>query len=137
MSKAKPLPLPDITTPEDVKAFVDFFYADILQDDLLRPIFVDVAEVNWDEHLPIMYSFWSSMLLGARTYKGQPFPVHAELQSHLTAAHFTRWVQLFDHAIDTLYSGEMAEIAKQRARNIALIFQSKLGLSSEIFGMAP
>lgn len=123
--------LTDITTDEDVKKFVDEFYDLVVQDDLLRPIFVDMAQVDFDEHLPKMYMFWSSMLLGAGTYNGQPFPPHAALRQHLTPAHFTRWVELFQGTIDRLFQGQTAETAKLRAQSIAWIFQNKLGMISQ------
>ncbi len=120
--------LPDILDEDDVKKFVDSFYDKVVKDDLLRPIFVDIAAVDWDKHLPTMYSFWSSMLLGTRTYAGAPFPVHGELQSHITRAHFVRWLELFEQTIDSLFSGEVADKAKLRAKNVAWAFQSKMGL---------
>lgn len=120
--------LPDIKTEDDVVLFVDEFYAKVTKDNLLGPIFNDVAKVNWGDHLPTMYRFWSSMLLGSRTYKGAPFPAHAALRAHITPAHFSRWVELFHGTIDSLFQGEMADIAKQRALNIAFIFQSKLAM---------
>lgn len=120
--------LPDIKTEDDVVLFVDEFYAKVTNDNLLGPVFNDVAKVDWGEHLPTMYRFWSSMLLGARTYKGAPFPPHAALRAHITPAHFSRWVELFHGTIDSLFQGEMADTAKQRALNIAFIFQSKLAM---------
>lgn len=120
--------LPDIATEADVRQFVDAFYDAVMQDDLLGPIFNDVAAVNWDEHLPTMYSFWSSILLGAATYKGAPFPAHWALKEHITREHFARWLALFERTIDSLFAGEMAEAAKQRAQNIAMVFQVKMGL---------
>lgn len=126
----QPTTLPDITTRADVVRFVDDFYDLVVKDDLLGPIFVDIAAVDFDEHLPTMYQFWSSMLLGVREYSGLPFPPHWELRQHITTSHFTRWVTLFCGVIDTHFHGPTAETAKQRARNIAMIFQLKLGLIS-------
>ena len=119
---------PDIVDEADVRSFVDAFYDLVVKDDLLKPIFVDIAQVDFDKHLPTMYSFWSSILLGAATYKGAPWPVHAELRQHIGREHFDRWLELFNQTIDGLFSGDKAEAAKQRARNIAMIFQAKMGL---------
>jgi len=123
--------LRDIKTENDVRAFVDEFYNRVQEDNLLGPVFNDIAKVAWGEHLRTMYSFWSSMLLGARSYKGAPFPPHAALRAHITPAHFARWVDLFHATIDSLFEGEMAETAKQRALNIAFIFQSKLSMMKQ------
>jgi len=118
----------DIKGESDVQQFVDHFYGLVLQDDLLRPIFVDLAGVDWDEHLPKMYSFWSSILLGTASYHGAPFPAHAALMPNLTVEHFDRWLNLFEQTIEELFEGPIADTARQRARNIAYIFQGKLGL---------
>jgi hemoglobin len=120
--------LPDIRSEDDVQKFVDSFYDKVVQDDLLGPVFNDVAQVDWSTHLPTMYSFWSAILLGKPGYNGAPFPVHAALREHITANHFTRWLQLFEATIDCLFEGQLADAAKQRARNIAIVFQAKLGL---------
>ena len=56
--------LPDITTEADVRVLVDSFYGAIQQDDLLNPIFSDVAQVDWAHHLPKMYAFWNNLILG-------------------------------------------------------------------------
>jgi hemoglobin len=132
--------LPDIKTETDVRAFVDDFYAKVTVDPMLGPIFNEIAGVDWAEHLPTMYRFWGSMLLGTRNYKGVPFPPHAALRAHITPAHFTRWLTLFTESIDKLFQGEMADTAKQRAMNIAFIFQSKLSMMARepaVAGQSP
>lgn len=129
--------LPDISSPEDVKAFVDAFYGKVLEDDLLKPVFVDIAGVDWDEHLPKMYAFWSSLLLGTANYHGAPFPPHFALRQHINTDHFDRWLNLFEETIDSLFAGDRATMAIQRARNIAWIFQAKMGLlqSDDPYGL--
>ena len=52
----------DIQTGEDIKLLVDNFYKKAIADDSLGHIFTDVAKVNWEHHLPIMYAFWESIL---------------------------------------------------------------------------
>jgi hemoglobin len=119
---------PDIQNEADIKTFVDDFYNRVSPDPLLGPIFNEIAAVDWDHHLPTMYSFWSAMLLGAKGYHGAPFPKHAALRTHISPAHFARWIELFTATIDTHFQGPTADTAKQRALNIAFIFQSKLGM---------
>jgi hemoglobin len=122
---------PDITTREDIKLLIDTFYASVNADHLLSPIFNEVAEVDWPHHLPVMYSFWNSILFGNMEYKGQPFPKHLALP--IEARHFQRWLYLFTETVNTLFAGEKAEEAKQRAASIAHIFQYKMGLLSHTF----
>jgi len=71
--------MPDILNESDVKLLVDSFYTKVQTDALLNPIFADVAKVDWAQHLPKMYAFWNSMVLGLPGYAGRPFPLHAVL----------------------------------------------------------
>jgi hemoglobin len=116
----------EIKTTEQVKKLVDKFYEKINADNLLSPVFNQEAKVNWEGHLPKMYKFWGSILLGTADYKGRPFPPHESL--HIDATHFERWLQLFMETVDENFDGETAETAKERAKNIAAVFQYKLGL---------
>ena len=52
------------------------FYADVAQDDLLGPMFNEVARVDWSEHLPKLTAFWCRALLGQPGYSGNPFRAH-------------------------------------------------------------
>jgi hemoglobin len=114
----------DINDEEDVKRMVDAFYERVNADSLLSPVFNNVAHVDWIHHLPIMYRFWSSLLLGTMTYKGQPFPKHMPLP--IGKEHFERWLDLFKLTVDALFRGVKAEEAKLRAENIAHMFQYRL-----------
>lgn len=125
--------LPDITTAEDIRTLVDSFYDKVTRDELLGPIFNDVAAVDWAEHLPIMYRFWESMLLGAGTYQGAPFPKHAVLP--VQKEHFTRWLMLFLDTVDAHFSGPKAVEAKGRAASIADTFAQRMGLLNDPFGL--
>lgn len=116
----------DIKDEQDIKLLVDTFYDHVNGDDLLGPIFNGFAQVHWDHHLPIMYSFWSSVLFGTMAYKGQPFPKHMRLP--VERQHFARWVELFTMTVDSLFEGEKAQEIKQKASSIAQVFQMKMGL---------
>lgn len=111
---------------EQVKELVDKFYLKVNADSLLSPVFNQEAKINWEEHLPTMYKFWGSILLGTADYHGRPFPPHAAL--HIGKEHFDRWLQLFLETANENFEGAIAEEAKQRANSIAQIFQNKLGL---------
>lgn len=49
----------DIESSADVRLLVDEFYGAIRGDALLNPIFTDIAKVDWEQHLPKMYAFWT------------------------------------------------------------------------------
>jgi hemoglobin len=115
----------DIVQREDVKLMVDKFYEKVQFDPLLMPVF---SHVDWPHHLPVMYDFWSSMLLGDQSYRGNPLQKHLPLP--IDKAHFDRWLKLFRETIDENFDGDKAEEVKMRAQSIAGIFQLKMGLMS-------
>lgn len=116
----------EITGSEEVKELVDSFYDKVNKDELLAPIFNDLAAVNWETHLPKMYRFWESLLFGSMTYKGKPFDNHLPLP--LTVKHFDRWVELFTQTLDERFEGAKAEEAREKAINIAGVFRYKMGM---------
>lgn len=113
----------DIVSREEVKVLVNSFYEKVKKDELLAPSF---AHVDWPHHLPIMYNFWSSVLLGDMSYNGSPFSKHKELP--IRREHFSRWLELFLETVDSEFIGPVAEEAKNRAKTIAAMFQHKMGL---------
>ena len=119
-----PNPRPDIATEADIRLLVDTFYAKVNHDALLDPVFNGFAQVDWPQHLPRMYDFWSSLLLGTTRYHGRPFPKHVPLP--IDATHFQRWVALFEANVNELFAGPRAEEAKVRVRGIATLFEHRL-----------
>src|ERR1700760_3385047 len=116
----------DITGENDIKVLVDSFYAKVNADDLLSPIFNDIARVDWQEHLPLLYQFWNSLLFRANTYQGRPWPKHALLP--VNKAHFERWISLFKATVDEHFAGPKATEAKNIAASIADTFQNRMQL---------
>jgi hemoglobin len=119
----------DLETSEDVKTLVDSFYGKVNRDELLSPVFNEIAAVDWAEHLPKMYRFWESMLFGARNYQGAPFPKHAVLP--VEQEHFERWVGLFVETIDENFAGPKSEQAKNSAVCIADTFAQRMGVLTD------
>lgn len=115
--------LPDITSRAEVTRLVDAFYTAVRGDDILAPIFDDVARVDWGAHLPKMYDFWEGVLFGKSAFKGNPLAVHRHLArlTPLTGREFQRWVALFHATVDGLFSGPVADEAKRRASRIAIV----------------
>ena len=116
----------DITTGADIKTLVDSFYERVNRDELLAPIFNQFAHVDWAAHLPTMYRFWESLLLGGNSYQGAPFPKHAVLP--VQQAHFERWLELFVATVDTHFRGPKSDEAKARAVCIADTFARRMGV---------
>jgi hemoglobin len=47
----------DIVSRADIEHLVNHFYNRVRADEILGPIFDDVAHTDWDAHLPKMYDF--------------------------------------------------------------------------------
>jgi hemoglobin len=118
----------DIETKEDIKLLIDSFYKKVNADDTLNYIFTDIAKINWQKHLPIMYNFWENTLFYTGTYEGNPMELHKNLHhlTPLTAAHFKHWLAHFGNTVDELFEGTNANLAKQRAISIATVMQIKI-----------
>ncbi len=118
---------------DDIKILVDTFYTKVLQDKDLNHIFTDIAKLDFDAHMPTMYSFWESMLFGAASYKGNPMLAHIKLNQKikLNEIHFDRWRTLFFTCLDEGFYGEKVTEAKQRVDNMIALMKFKLAASQE------
>ena len=118
----------DIETRDDVRLMVDTFYQKVKQSSVIGYIFDDVAKIDWNKHLPIMYSFWSSILLNEHSYSGGTMIKHINLsnKTELNREHFSEWVLLFNQTLDELFEGPKSREAKQRAEMIAGLMISKI-----------
>lgn len=122
----------DIENEADVRRIVDDFYGAIREDAVLNPIFTDVAQVDWSQHLPKMYAFWNGLILGIPGYAGAPFPPHT--MPPVGREHFTRWLELFRATVDRHFEGPFAKRAKDAAGSIAHTFAMRMGLIDLVAG---
>ena len=115
----------DITSRTDIVRLVDAFYERVRADQVLGPIFDDVAHTDWNRHLPAMYDFWEAVLFSAPVFEGNPLAIHRKLATRvaLGAREFERWLALFDQTVDTLFRGPRAEHTKLRASRIAAVMR--------------
>ncbi len=120
--------LRDIQDRADVAELVTTFYRSAFQDDLIGPIFTDVAHLDLDRHLPIMCDFWETVLFRAGVYHRNAFGVHVDLDAkvRLTGDHFDRWLELWTANVDAQFSGEKAELAKTQASRVAASIHRRL-----------
>ena len=118
----------EIKGPEEIRQLVDRFYEKVRADDSIGFLFNDVARVDWEKHLPVMYQFWQQILFGDGDFKGNPLAAHQRLhqRSPLSSAHFKQWVFLFHQTVAELFEGEVAELAKQRASSIATVMEIRI-----------
>ena len=120
--------LHDIETREDCERLVRAFYGQALEDPIIGWLFVDIAKLDLEAHVPQITSFWETILLGAQTYSGGAFRPHAALhmKARLRAGHFERWLALWRETVDGLFAGERAELAKSHALRVARAFHARL-----------
>jgi hemoglobin len=69
----------DIQTRDDIELLVNLFYEKVKLDPVIGYIFTDVVKVNWQRHLPVMYSFWENTIFYTGGYNGNPMEVHKRL----------------------------------------------------------
>ncbi|MCB1003473.1 MAG: group III truncated hemoglobin [Acidimicrobiales bacterium] len=124
----RPAPSRDLDDPAEIAEMVRRFYQDVAQDDLLGPVFNDVAEVDWAEHLPKLTRFWCRALLGIEGYQGNPFRAHADVhaRSPFTLAHFERWLELFHDTLELGWVGPTTDRALELAANVAAVHSHQL-----------
>ena len=111
----------DILDRNDIELLVNRFYERVRQDSVIGYLFTDVAQTNWEKHLPKMYDFWEVVLFGTGNFKGNPMLVHKELhdKSPINETHFEHWLLLFHETVDELFEGINADDIKSTAGNIA------------------
>jgi hemoglobin len=117
-------------TQEQLKILVMRFYNQVRQDELLGFIFDDVAQVNWDEHIPKLCKFWNSIMLGTREYHGNAFDKHVKLgqTTLITHLHFDRWLTLFKETAEANLAIKDAQLLVERASLIARRLKQGMGL---------
>ena len=118
----------DISNNRDIEILVNSFYQKVRVNPVIGHIFTDVAQVNWELHLPKMYAFWSGILFGEHHYSGNPMLKHIELSklTAMTEVEFSEWLELFTQTTDELFEGTKSEEVKVRAANIARLMLHKI-----------
>lgn len=110
----------EIESKEDVALLVETFYQKLVIDELVSHFF---SQLNLEEHLPRVIQFWSFILLDEAGYSANMMEKHARLD--LNEESFDRWLKLFHETVDQFFTGEKAELAKQRSSLIAWTMKTK------------
>ena len=108
-----------------IERLVRAFYERVRDDAVLGPIF-DERITDWEPHLQRMFAFWSSVALMTGRYHGQPMAKHFPLP--IDAAHFDRWLALFETTAQSICPPAAAERFVLAARRIAESLE--LGIAS-------
>lgn len=99
-----------------IERLVHAFYAKVRSDAVLAPVF-EARIRDWEPHLAQMCAFWSSVALMTGRYHGTPMVKHMPLP--VDAAHFDRWLELFEATARELCPPAAAAHFVERARRIA------------------
>lgn len=105
----------------DVSRLVHTFYAKVRADEDIGPFFNESIS-DWSTHLERLTDFWETNLFFVQKYKGNPMlkhqAVNRRFDAEISSYHFGIWLNLWFNTIDTLFEGEKAERAKDRARKM-------------------
>lgn len=118
----------DIATRADIELFITAFYEKVKTDPVIGIIFTEVVQMHWEHHIPVIVSFWESILLDNPVYKRNAMAVHYDLHKKypLKQEHFDAWLRLFNETLDELFTGSVADLAKKRAAGIAALMLFKM-----------
>lgn len=127
-------PPQDLDTRSEIHDLVVRFYREIALDDLLAPIFDEVAEVDWRTHIPKLIDFWCRVLLGEPGYDGWFLGAHqhVDAQQRFEPVFFDRWLALFVEAVDAEWTGPVADKAKAHAHHMAMVLAHRLDVDHEV-----
>lgn len=117
-------------TKKNIRTMLDRFYSATLKDELLSDFFIEalgdeMISDTWQTHLNLLTNFWAAMLLGDKSYQGQPIKPHMHMPG-LKRVTFERWLQLFSETVDNYYAPEQAQAFKSRGEIIANNFMKLL-----------
>jgi hemoglobin len=103
---------------EFIGRLVRTFYARVMKDGRLGPIFAHHVTGDWEPHLERMTDFWCSVVLKDGSYQGRPVPAHLKLKT-VVESDFEVWLGLFGKTVWELCEPDVAEIFVERAQRIA------------------
>lgn len=113
---------------QDIEEIVARFYEVILQDPIVGFIFTDIVKIDLAHHLPIIVDFWADSLFRENQYHGNPLLKHMDIHQKvpLKPGHFTRWLYLFNQAVDENHQGDNAKRMKSKAEMVAKSISAKI-----------
>lgn len=122
------LPLRDLDDRAQIHDLVVAFYREIVFDDLLGPVFQEVAEVDWSHHIPTLVDFWCRVLLGQPGYGGYVLGAHEAVDrlERFRPEHFDRWYALWVESVESGWAGPIADTAVSHAARIAGVLARRL-----------
>jgi hemoglobin len=118
----------DIETREELEEFLRAFYKKAFADKLIGHFFTEVVPLDLKTHIPIIASFWESVVFNTHGYRKNVMEVHKHIHhlSKIKKEYLDRWVKIFTETLDEEFEGYHTELMKQRAKSIATVMDIKL-----------
>ena len=124
----------DIATRGDIELLMNTFYERLLADENISYIFTDVAKLDIKTHIPVIADFWETVLLNKNVYHNNTMKIHLELNDKISLekGHFDVWLNHFNNSVEEFFEGDIALLAKQRARSVATVMQIKIAQKNKL-----
>lgn len=118
-----------------VEQLVRTFYARLLEDEVVGPIFIRKLGANmrsdkWFEHFNLLDRFWYTMMTGEHGYRGDAFMPHLFL-GDLTQKMFDHWLMHFRTTLDEMFVPELADKFYNKAQILSVQFMQRIAENSE------
>ncbi len=112
----------DLSKQEDLEHLLRHFYELVLTDAIIGYLFIDIAKIDLEAHLPKVVAFWHDLIFASNDYSGGLYAAHLGVhkQVPLKPGHFARWLYLLEQAMSECgYSGANADRMIVLAHRIA------------------
>ena len=113
-------------TGKDISDLVTAFYAAVRRHPRLGPVFearIGTTDPEWAPHLKKIEAFWANVMLGSRSYQGNPMQAHAKIAG-IVATDFDQWLQVFDETAFEILPARKAQafsiLAHRIGRSLAM-----------------
>lgn len=110
---------------DQIETLVDRFYDRIQVHPSLGPVFNHFVH-DWPAHKRLLTSFWTSVILRAGTYRGNPMVAHFD--RGITTQHFVDWLALWRDTADQVLAPEQAQLVHEYAKRIGRSLRYGIGL---------
>lgn len=123
----------DIQNKADIEVLINTFYDKVRKDETIGHIFNKIIGDDWSHHLPVMYNFWDLVLFSTPGYGGNPVKKHVEMDKRIALEqnHFDQWLKLWNETVDHLFTGEYADMAKNKASLMANLIHMKVDMGRD------
>lgn len=128
---------PVLLNRDSITQLITDFYDDVRVDPVLGPTFETVLAGRWAAHLPRMIEFWSTVMLGTRSFKGNVYAKHMVVPG-VTPDHFARWMSLWHRHTTSAFEPASASRFQEAAASIASqLFRGHFGRDLNLRPTAP